>query len=71
MQNRLLGLIGQINGVELDRLKVTNGQFAARQEEFNKIDQTLSLEKARLANQLETNLLGKQEGEITVRLRGS
>ncbi len=69
VQNRLLGLIGQINGVELDRLKATNGQFAARQEEFNKIDQTLSLEKARLANQLETNLLGKQEGEITVRLR--
>ena len=69
VQNRLLGLIGQINGVELDRLKATNGQFAARQEEFNKIDQTLSLEKARLANQLETNLLGKQEGEITIRLR--
>jgi len=69
VQNRLLGLISQINGVELDRLKATNGQFAARQEEFNKIDQTLSLEKARLANQLETNLLGKQEGEITIRLR--
>jgi len=69
VQNRLLGLIGQLNGVELNRLKATNGQFATRQEEFNKIDQTLSLEKARLANQLETNLLGKQEGEITVRLR--
>ena len=68
-QNRLLGLISQINSVELNRLKTTNGQFAARQEEFNKIDQTLSLEKARLANQLEANLLGKQEGEITVRLR--
>ena len=69
VQNRLLGLIGQLNGVEVDTLKATNGQFNAREEEFNKIEQTLSLEKARLANQLETNLLGKQEGEITVRLR--
>jgi len=69
VQNRLLGLIGQRNGVEIDTLKATNGQFNAREEEFNQIEQTLSLEKARLANQLETNLLGKQEGEITVRLR--
>ena len=37
-------LIGQLNGVELNELKATNGQFATRQEEFNKIDQTLSLE---------------------------
>ena len=68
-QNRLLGLIGQLNGVEVDRLKATNGQFNARKEEFNKIEQTLSLEKAKLANQLKINLLGKQEGEITIRLR--
>ena len=63
-----MGLLAKLNSVELNRLKATNGQFATRQEEFNKIDQTLSLEKARLANQ-RTNLLGKQEGEITVRLR--
>ena len=69
VQNRLLGLIGQLNGVQIDTLKATNGQFNAREEEFNQIEQTLSLEKARLANQLETNLLGKQEGEITIRLR--
>ena len=54
---------------EVDTLKATNGQFNARQEEFNQDRATLSLEKARLANQLKPILCGKQEGEITVRLR--